>query len=174
MFVRFASPELAELDSLRCDALALPFFSDERPLQGVGGLVDWRLCGLLSRWIAAGRIDGGLDETILVPTGRRMSMDTVWMFGLGAQADFNATRMRERLAAMLETMGPTQARSLAIVLPGRNTGCVDPAVAMEALVTVGRQREGDELVVLETGDAQKAMEPVIARELRRKRANDYA
>jgi len=174
MYVRFVTPDLAQLDGLRCEALVLPFFSDERPLQGVAGLVDWRLCGLLSRWIAAGRIDGAADEVVLVPCAGRLPMDTVWLFGLGPQADFDAARLRERLAAMLEAMGATQARSLALVLPGRNTGDADPADAMEALVAAGLGREDDELVVIETSDGQKAMEPVIARERRRQRARDYA
>lgn len=172
--MRFATPELTQLDSLRCETLAVPFFSDERPLQGVAGLVDWRLCGLLSRWIAAGRIDGAPDEVVLVPSGHRLPMHTVWFFGLGAEADFDEARLRQRLAAMLEAMGSTQARSLALVLPGRNTGCIDPATAMEALVEAGQGREDDELIVLEATDGQKAMEPVIERERRRRRARDYA
>lgn len=174
MYVRFAAPELSQLDELRCDALAVPFFSDERPLQGVGGLVDWRLCGLLSRWIAAGRIEGGDDEVVLVPSGRRLPFETIWFFGLGPSDAFADARMEHHVARMLHTLTSSRARALALVLPGRNTNVGNPAAAMEALVATAGDREDDELVVLETPDAQKAMEPVIARERRRQRARDYA
>ena len=59
MHIHFALPELAQLDELRCEALALPFFSDERPLRGALGLVDWRLCGMVSSLIIEGMAQTG-------------------------------------------------------------------------------------------------------------------
>ena len=49
MEIRFAAPNLRQLDTLRCEALAGAFFEDERPLRGALGYIDWRMCGMLSR-----------------------------------------------------------------------------------------------------------------------------
>src|SRR5262245_14759458 len=90
MHVRFAPPELKQIDALRCEALALPLFSDERPLSGALGLCDWRLCGFLSRMAVAGRITGEALETVLIPARPKLSLDKLFVFGLGARAEFDA------------------------------------------------------------------------------------
>lgn len=175
MYVHFALPDLAHLDALRCEALALPFFADERPLSGICGLVDWRLCGLISRGIAAGNIGGHVDETTMVATRQRLPVDRLLLFGLGARADFDAEALRARLDAMLQTVADSQARSVAMVLPGRNTGAIGAATAMEAFVAATEAGGAhDEVVLLEGHDAQREMEPVIERQRRRRRARDYA
>src|SRR5260221_14536712 len=74
MGVSFLKPELAKWDALAearepPELLVAPFFADERPLRGTGGLVDWRLCGRLSRLLAARRVTGALGETPLLPAG---------------------------------------------------------------------------------------------------------
>ncbi|HMI91498.1 MAG TPA: leucyl aminopeptidase, partial [Polyangiales bacterium] len=74
MHVRFAAPEMAQLDALRCEALALSFFSDERPLRGPLGLIDWRLCGFVSQLLTSGRVGGALLETVLVPARPKLSV----------------------------------------------------------------------------------------------------
>lgn len=175
MYVHFALPDLSHLDSLRVEVLALPFFADERPLQGIGGLVDWRLCGLISRWQAEGQIVGDADETVMVATRRRLPMDRVLLFGLGASADFDAVRMGARLGDMLDTITVSRARSAALVLPGRNTGMTSAAQAMESFVVATDARGAqDEVVLLEGHEAQREMEPVMERERRRRRASDFA
>lgn len=175
MLVHFATPSLAALDQLRCEVLALPLFSDERPLAGIGGLVDWRLCGLLSRWVAAGRITGAAAETVLVASRGRLPMDRVLLFGLGARGEFDAARLRERLRAMLDAVRGSGARSAALCLPGRHVDAIDPATAMQALIEATDARPPrEEMVLLEGHDAQREMEPVIERARRKRRAQDYA
>ena len=72
---------------------------------------------------------------------------------------------------MLDTLTRARVRTSALVLPGRNTGALTPAHAMELLLaTAGAHPEHDELVLLELHDAQRDMEPVVERERRRARA----
>lgn len=174
MDIRFAQPELQDLDRLRVDALALSFFSDERPLRGVGGLVDWRLCGCLSRHIMAGFVTGEDGEQVLVPVGGRLAADRVLLFGLGREAAISIEYGAERIQAMLHAGSRSGARTLGIVLPGRSTRIVDGETAMESLVRVfGRTPEVDELVILESPEGQRQMAPVLERERRRARARAY-
>jgi hypothetical protein len=171
MHLRFAAPELKQIDALRCEALALTFFSDERPLAGVLGLVDWRLCGFVSRLLVAGRLSGDVLETVLIPARPKLSLDKLFLFGLGAQAQFDAARFERSLRHMLNTLARARVRTTALVLPGRSTHALAPASAMELLLATTSQHEDhDELVLLEQHDAQREMEPVMERERRRARA----
>jgi hypothetical protein len=57
------SPE--RIDIQECDVLVTGFFSDERPLRGSTGWIDWRLNGILSRLLIEKRLTGGWKETTL-------------------------------------------------------------------------------------------------------------
>ena len=46
------------LERSKVDLAVAGFFSDELPLRGGAGRVDWRLCGLASRMLQSGQLDG--------------------------------------------------------------------------------------------------------------------
>ncbi len=171
MHIRFAAPELPQIDALRCEALALPFFRDERPLRGALGLLDWRMCGFVSRLLRSGRVEGAELETVLIPGRPKLSMDKLFLIGLGPRAQFGDALLQSAITHMLDTLARARVRSTALVLPGRSAGQVAPARAMEAFVAVSSHREEhDELILLEAAAAQREMEPVLERERRRARA----
>lgn len=172
MHVRFVAPELKHIDGLRCEALALPLFSDERPLRGALGLVDWRLCGFVSRLLQEGAISGAPLETVLIPGRPKFPLGKLLIVGIGARADFDAQGFARTAEHMLQTLRRAGARSSALVLPGRQNGAIEAAAAMELFAEVATQlrAEEEEWVLLESGDAQRAMQPVIDRERRRARA----
>src|SRR5690606_9263302 len=118
---------LRSLDRLKSEALSLPFFSDERPLRGVLGLVDWRMCGRISALIEGGRVDGARDEIVLVPARPRLTFEKVLLFGLGPRDEFDLEAFGRTTERMLETLTRARVRASALVLPGRALGLVDPA-----------------------------------------------
>ena len=71
------------IDRISCQALALSFFQDERPLQGSTGLVDWRIAGKLSRLLIGRRLVGRSGETLLTPADERIAAERIFLFGLG-------------------------------------------------------------------------------------------
>lgn len=172
MYVRFAIPELVQIDALRCEALALPLFSDERPLRGALGLLDWRLCGFLSGLVERGKVRGEPLETVLVPGRPKLGMDKLFMLGLGPSAGFDERGLRQGLDHILDTLARARVRSTALVLPGRNGARpIAPARAMEVFVACTLHRDDhDELILLEPLEAQREMEPVMERERRRARS----
>ena len=171
MYIRFTVPELKQIDALRCEALALPLFSDERPLRGALGLVDWRMCGFISRLRAGERVLGSARESVLIPARPKLSMDKLFLFGLGAESGFDAAAVRTAVDHMLDTLAQARVRTTALCLPGRATNRIAPEKAMEAFIAATAQRtEHDELILLEPHEAQREMEPVIERERRRARA----
>lgn len=59
---------------------------DERPLRGLAGLVDWRLCGALSRSLRAGHFRGEKGESLLTVDGSRWGGGRIFLHGVGAVA----------------------------------------------------------------------------------------
>jgi hypothetical protein len=173
MDVRFVSPELSNLDALRCEAILAPFFSDERPLRGVLGLLDWRLCGFLSQAIVRGFVQGERGEVALVPLRPRFTVDKLFLFGLGPSAQLDASMLTDVTARMLDVVTQAKVRTAAIVLPGRSTAQVQPMAAMESFVLASKTHGlQDEVILLEPPEAQREMDPIVQRERRRARVTD--
>jgi hypothetical protein len=78
-----ADLSLATLDALDVDAIAL-LVGPERPLQGLAGLVDWRLCGALTRALTGGLYQGAPGEALLLPTAGHLPVARVVAVGLPA------------------------------------------------------------------------------------------
>jgi hypothetical protein len=174
MHVRFAAPDWKSLDSLHAEAILLPFFSDERPLTGALGLIDWRLCGFVSRQIQRGIVHGRLDETVLVPLQSRFASDKLFLFGLGPRDQFDPQLQQQLIERMLDVGTRARVRTMALGLPGRSAPTVTAIGTMESFVrATAQRREPDEVVLIETPEGQKDMAPILQRERRRASAAEY-
>lgn len=172
MEVRFVAPDLRRIDLLRCDALALGLFEDERPVRGALGLLDWRLCGAISRLLTQGRLRGSPGERLLLPTKQRLPFDKIFLFGLGAQSAFDGDRFEAGVRDMLSTLTGAGVRLPVIGLPGRATGRIDPQEAMERFLAVAdRAGDHDEVTLIEDAEAHKVMAPLMEQAKRRARAD---
>ena len=121
MNFRCIHPTLEKIDEARYDALILTSFADERPLQGMPGLVDWRLNGYLSRLILNGQLTGEWGEQVLVPQNGRLPFNKLIVFGLGERSKYGSTRFKEITNRILRTLTRMQCWSFATVLPGSQT-----------------------------------------------------
>lgn len=83
LVIEVADLGLPALDALAVDALAV-FVGPERPLQGLAGYADWRLCGAISRAIRHGVFAGDPAEALLLPSGGRLAVPRVFCFGIPA------------------------------------------------------------------------------------------
>src|SRR4051812_49485004 len=84
--------DLARWDEAARDCLVLPVFKDDRPLRGAAGLVDWRLCGRLSRLVKSNRATAGAGENLMLPAGRGPPVSPgIWVW-LGGGEGGNAER----------------------------------------------------------------------------------
>jgi hypothetical protein len=81
--IEVAELGLSAIDALDVDALAV-FVGPERPLQGLAGFADWRLCGAISRAIRTGLFEAAPGEALLLPSGGRVRPGRVFCFGLPA------------------------------------------------------------------------------------------
>ena len=83
----------ASPDVLARETLILGFFSDERPPKGYCGLVDWRLNGMISNEIAAGRISGNFLEKVACSFPGRIHVSRLLLFGMGALTELTYDRL---------------------------------------------------------------------------------
>jgi len=83
MNLSFFPLSLEAVDQAAVESLCLFVASDERPLTGLAGLVDWRLSARLSRLLRAGLLSGDAGEAVLTPPGARMGFQKLFLFGVG-------------------------------------------------------------------------------------------
>lgn len=122
----------------------------ERPLQGLAGLLDWRLCGALTRQLRAGAWSGAKGERVLTVTLGRLPSARLFVFGLGPQGVQPAD-----VAAAVEVAQKAGARQLAIALP-------EPLA--EALVEAAHHADVDRVcwLVEEVAQAERRLDTAAA------------
>lgn len=169
MEVHFLTPTLQALDDLKTEALCLPHFEEERPLRGVAGLVDWRLCGGLSRLLLSGQVSGKRGTRLMMPGRPRLAAERLLLLGAGAQASFDADAFEGACDDLLQTLGGLKLRGAAVALPGRVWESIDAEQAIEVFLDVSRRvsHSLDEVTLLDSAAAQKTMQPLVDRERRR-------
>ena len=126
--------DLARWDETARDCLVLPVFKDDRPLRGAAGLVDWRLCGRLSRLVKTNRATADAGETMLLPPGRRLRFQRVMWFGLGDAKGYSDDRYRKDVAWILGVVAKAGIGEVTLQAPGRASGLIGARRAVEIML----------------------------------------
>ncbi len=105
------------LDELETDLLVTTLYADERPPQGVTGLIDWRMHGYLSRKMLDGLIRGESDERILVSLHERLPARRLLLLGLGSPAQFTLDRCKQVAIRLAKVLGKIKAPAVALSIP---------------------------------------------------------
>src|SRR5919206_3841084 len=131
---------LPAIDALDVEALAV-FVGPERPLQGLAGFADWRLCGLISRAIRDGSYGPETGEALLLPSGGRIAVPRIFCFGLPEPAR-DAASFDAQARRLVDAMHRARAPSWAGALPPVAAGVEIPAVRifLEALLPVAPRK----------------------------------
>jgi hypothetical protein len=115
--VRTTYIDLPALDGLEGDALGLFCWSDVRPLAGVAGYVDWRLCGALSATLLNNYFQGLVGESLLIPVTGRMGSRRLFMFGLGSVHAWDSSVLRQGCKRAYDVMRRAGAVSVLLGAP---------------------------------------------------------
>ncbi|MCC6623098.1 MAG: hypothetical protein IT385_17705 [Deltaproteobacteria bacterium] len=118
MQITMVPPDLRALDDNPSDVIVLGTFADERPLEGVTGLVDWRLCGAISSWKLGGLVSGVYGEQLVYPTRGRLSHPTLLLLGLGTRAEHRSDRAFAMAQQAIRTASGLGASSITLGLLG--------------------------------------------------------
>jgi hypothetical protein len=99
------------------DAACVFVCEDDRPLHGLGGLVDWRLCGMLSRVLKEGRFVGAIGDTLLVPGAGRVKSARIFCIGVGPRSDLNLHALGRVMRRAADVLSMARSRCFLTELP---------------------------------------------------------
>ncbi len=105
----------------RVDLGVVPVFSDERPLLGLAGLIDWRGSGCLSAVLRSGFSSSEPREQVLVPCDRRLPVDRLVLVGLGPRESYDEARARAVAEQFVRVAIGLSAPTVLIALPTHGT-----------------------------------------------------
>jgi hypothetical protein len=101
----------------RADVGLIPVFVDERPLQGLAGLIDWRTSGRLSNLIRAGLCSGRSDDALLMPGRHGLPVERLVMLGLGRRDEFDASQVERTAERIVEMACSLRATDVLVSVP---------------------------------------------------------
>jgi leucyl aminopeptidase len=127
------SVERASLAGFKCDLLAVNIFSGEKKPSGAAAAADKALGGLIARLIREGEITGKLGTTTLIhcQTG---AAGKVVVVGLGKKAKLDLEAVRTAAASVIRQARKVKAKTVASIVHGAGSGCLDPADSAKAVV----------------------------------------
>jgi hypothetical protein len=123
-----------KVDLQDCHVLVIGFFKDERPLKGSSGWIDWRLNGMLSRFLIEKKLTGEWKETTLIPSQGRISSTMILLLGLGELKEYSYLRVRELPPYILETLKKLGTSRVNLSLPYEGSTHVDCGKLAEVLI----------------------------------------
>jgi hypothetical protein len=149
MDLSFHPLTLEAIDQAAAESLCLFIGSDERPLTGLAGLLDWRLSGKLSRLLRGGLLTGEAGEAVLTPPGTRFGFQKLFLFGVGPSGQPEQLLV-ERVGEALRKLAQAGVREVAMQLPAR----LAPELGVRTLLDV---LQGPARAVVFAADPQKLM-----------------
>ena len=138
--------ELEGLDALECDSLAVFCWSDVRPLTGVAGFLDWRLCGALSEAILNQHFVGELQESLLMSLQSRLPIRRIFVFGLGRSTEFDEGVVDQACGHAVSVLSGAGAESISLAIPSHRRDSEKAATFLHRVETHWR-KEVDTVVV---------------------------
>jgi hypothetical protein len=150
------------LDELQTEIIVLPFFSDERPLRGAAGLIDWRLCGALSRKLMAGYLDGDFGEKALITAPSKLKSEGLLLLGLGESSTFQTGIAQRACALIAQTLTEAGVSTAALALPGRSLGLLTALSGMQLWLGASpRDARLEEVTIIELAEEHRALDSLF-------------
>ncbi len=113
------------VEKMHCHTLGLWHFSDEKPLMGTAGVVDWYLDAGISRLVIEGRVTGQWAEKVLIAGLRGMVAEQILMVGLGKAMEFDEGRISLASGYMVSSALGLGLNDICMTLPGDGLGRPD-------------------------------------------------
>ena len=118
-----------DIKTVDAEAVVVGVHEDVRPLKGGAGVLDWVLCGALSRLVSEGRIRGALGDVALLTNAGKLPARMVFMVGLGSRSAETADALRHAARSAAEGLAGAGIRRAAIDLFPLTSDPTDQEVA---------------------------------------------
>jgi hypothetical protein len=158
----FIATSTESLDRLQTELVVLPFFSDERPLRGAAALIDWRLCGALSRKLMAGHLEGEFGEKGLFTNPPKLQAESLLLVGLGPSECFEAGTAGRACRLIVEALRDAKVSTAAMTLPGRSLGLLTALEALQLWLDAEAEASAlEEMAIIEAPEEHRALASLI-------------
>ena len=139
---------LSSLDSMGgIEALCAFIGENDRPLKGLAGYADWRMCGTFSKVLRANHFTGAYGDCLLYPDGFGLRVQKTFLFGMGSIVCPDPETLRLLLQNAMSVLEKVGCRSCAIELPGLDENNAAQMVSV-FVDTCLRGFHGDEIILL--------------------------
>jgi hypothetical protein len=147
-----ASSESVSVERSRVDLGVVPVFSDERPLLGLAGLIDWRGSGCLSKLVRSGFCSSAVREQVLLPCDRRLPVDRLVLVGLGPREHYDEAHARALAEQSVRVALGLGSPTVLIALPSHGRDRTLTEVAFQSLISTIQERERGAVFSSDRGD----------------------
>ncbi|HDP25883.1 MAG TPA: hypothetical protein ENN34_10635 [Deltaproteobacteria bacterium] len=158
MEVHVETRDILEMDP---EVLGLWFFSDERPLKGLTGLVDWRLEAKLSHLIMSGFLSGDYGEKTLMRPAGELPRTALLFIGLGGLNELIPERVRKAGELMARTAVLLCRESLCVSLPGSGITGMNIVSSAEHMLAGFAQEIGERRFLLKVHCAPEDVDEAV-------------
>ena len=155
--------ELAAVETTTVDAYAIFVGEDERPLWGLGGLLDWKLAAGISKQLQDQQVVGQPGESVLMPMYGRAPGTRLFAFGVGPLSQLTAESWTAHARAAVEKLQRAGVKSLAVGLPEQPPVNISAPILVNTLQPL---REIETFVFGPARDLEQAL-PELAQRQRR-------
>ena len=104
------------IEWLESDLLVVPVFSDERPLKGFSGRIDWRLNGKISKLILKQTISGKFGETTIFSPKSKIKVKKLFIVGLGNKDHLTEINLQTAFSWVSKTIDGLNLQNFSIPL----------------------------------------------------------
>lgn len=101
-------------DQFWSDPIAVPVFEDVRPLHREAGVIDFRLGGMITRWMERGEADPNSEATVMFSPETGGTFSRLVISGGGKFSELSAESIEKAVAAMTEVFLRAKAPVFAI------------------------------------------------------------
>lgn len=122
-------------DALNHECLVLGLFSDERPPKGTAGFIDWRLNGIVSKYLAEKKITGAFGEKILIASHGRIPSLKIFLFGLGVLQEMTYERLHDAGLEIGRAMHTMKCQDFALEIPAAGRIDLDITQMVETIAS---------------------------------------
>lgn len=103
------------IDELVTNITVITFFSDEKPLKGQTGLIDWRMNGYLSDQLQKSKIYGNFKEKVLIPANSKISTSKLFLLGMGESSSLTDEKIELLVAEIKKTLDLMNEKEFAFI-----------------------------------------------------------